>query len=87
MDPKTSQKGWTALIWAANGGHNEIVEELVRAKADVNLADEDGSGLGEGWGKESLGLGVCEFGGLTGFVVQLIGLSCSGLFEILRRSY
>ena len=83
MDPKTSQKGNTALMKAAAGGHKEVVEELVRAKTDVNLADEDGSGLGQGWGKESLGLGVCEFGGLTGFVVQLIGLSCSGIFEIL----
>ena len=60
------------------------MEELVREKAEVNLATNKGSGLGEGWGKESLGLGVCEFSGLTGIVVQLIGLSCSGLFEILR---
>ena len=51
MDPKTSQKGRTALMKAALLGRKAIVEELVRAKADVNLQDNDGSGLGGRLGK------------------------------------
>ena len=56
MDPKTSQKGSTALTFAAQEGHKEIVEELVRAKAEVNLATNEGSGLGGRLGKGEFGV-------------------------------
>ena len=31
--------GDTALIWASNKGYTEIVEYLVKANADVSVAD------------------------------------------------
>jgi len=37
------QVGRTALHWAVEAGHKEVVDELVLAGADVNAADTDGS--------------------------------------------
>ena len=34
--------GWTALIWAAEKGHKEIVEMLLEGGADVNIKSDDG---------------------------------------------
>ena len=44
-DPNVQEKsgGQTALIWAISQRHPEVVEELVKAKADVNLASKTGS--------------------------------------------
>ena len=35
-------QGFTALMYAARGGHALLVEALLRAGADVNAADENG---------------------------------------------
>jgi ankyrin repeat protein len=34
--------GYTALLWAANAGHLEVVRQLVFEKADVNAAADNG---------------------------------------------
>jgi len=36
------KKGKTALMWAANYGHIEVVKFLVKSGADVNIADNKG---------------------------------------------
>lgn len=35
-----AQNGWTALIWAADNGHLEVVEVLLQAGVDVNIQDK-----------------------------------------------
>ncbi|KAF7222495.1 oxysterol-binding protein-related protein 1 [Nothobranchius furzeri] len=37
-----STSGWTALHLACNGGHMDVVEELLKAGVDVNLQDNSG---------------------------------------------
>ena len=32
--------GWTALMFAVNGGHKDIVQRLVSAGADVHIRDK-----------------------------------------------
>ncbi|KAJ8337028.1 hypothetical protein SKAU_G00382480 [Synaphobranchus kaupii] len=39
---KKANSGWTALHLACYFGHTEVVEELLKAGADVNLANEEG---------------------------------------------
>ncbi|XP_064202597.1 oxysterol-binding protein-related protein 1-like [Anguilla rostrata] len=39
---KKANSGWTALHLASYFGHREVVEELLKAGADVNLANEEG---------------------------------------------
>ena len=34
------QGGWSALILAASGGHTEVVVELVKARANLDLQDK-----------------------------------------------
>ena len=34
------QDGWTALMWAAQNGHGEVVGMLLEAKADPDVKDE-----------------------------------------------
>ncbi len=36
-----AQKGWTSLLFASSGGRLDLVETLVAAGADVNVAAED----------------------------------------------
>jgi hypothetical protein len=38
-----NQKGWTALIYAATGGHDEIVRYLLAEGADINAAAPNGT--------------------------------------------
>ena len=33
----TTKDGWTALMIAARGGHNETVQTLIAAGADLNI--------------------------------------------------
>ena len=33
-------EGMTALMWASAGGHVDVVKELLRAQASVDLQDE-----------------------------------------------
>ena len=35
-----TQDGYSALIWAAWEGHTEVVVELVKAKANLDLQNE-----------------------------------------------
>ena len=46
LDPKTSRKGWTSLINAAREGHADCVEVLLKAGANVEATNNNGSGLG-----------------------------------------
>ena len=34
------QVGRTALMWASDGDHTEVVKVLVEAKADLNITDQ-----------------------------------------------
>ena len=34
------QDGWSALIWAASGGRTEVVVELVKARANLDLQNK-----------------------------------------------
>ena len=34
-----TQDGWSALIWAARRGRTEVVVELVKARANLDLQD------------------------------------------------
>ena len=38
-----SNKGWTALMYAAAYGHSSVIENMVAAGANVNLVDRDGN--------------------------------------------
>ena len=46
MDPKTSQKGQSALILAAAYGKTDCVQVLLQGGAKIDLVDRGGSGLG-----------------------------------------
>ena len=35
-----TQRGRSALIWAASRGHTEVVVELVKARANLDLQDK-----------------------------------------------
>ena len=39
-------RGVTVLFFAAQNGHKEVVELLLENRADVNVTDNDGLGLG-----------------------------------------
>jgi ankyrin repeat protein len=34
------QEGWTALHWAANGGHGDVVESLLKAACNTDIQDK-----------------------------------------------
>lgn len=54
--------GWSALMWAASGGHEDIVKVLLEHKARVNTRDQ--------YGKTALT--IAAFNGQTGIVGMLL---------------
>ena len=60
IDARDSDSGWTALHFAARGGHNEFSNKLIGCGADVNALgsnNETPLHLAAGWGtKEMVGL-------------------------------
>jgi ankyrin repeat protein len=39
---EVNQKGWTALIYAATGGHDAVVTYLLAEGADINAVSPNG---------------------------------------------
>ena len=60
--PLRALRGWTSLHYAANRGHNNVVQRLLAAGAAVEAANNKGRGLGREifWG------GSCEWRGWEG---------------------
>ena len=44
------QRGFTALIWAADNGHLDIAKLLIDRGAQTDIQNEVGSGEGHLWG-------------------------------------
>ena len=40
VSPSSQSTGWTALMFAVNEGHKDIVQRLVSAGADVHIKDK-----------------------------------------------
>jgi hypothetical protein len=49
IDPGAKREGQTPLHWAAYGGHADVAELLIRAKAPVDALDDDFAGTPLGW--------------------------------------
>ena len=56
VHPPWMQTGDTALIWAANLGHLEIVQQLLKSGANIDL--QDAVRRGDGVGLRGQGCGV-----------------------------
>ncbi len=45
IDKYNAQRNWTALHWAAEGGHTAAIETLIKAGADVKALNKVSIGI------------------------------------------
>ncbi|CAL1151753.1 unnamed protein product, partial [Cladocopium goreaui] len=86
--PAPSAKGLTGLHCAAQKGHAAVVEQLISAKATVDVANNDGRGPGRVFGSfwewlwRDVTMGKVPWGSMLGaMLASMLGSSCQGMGE------